>query len=372
MTDGGWESGRVRCLGDSACGSGRGDFARAVAQINVAQICESVGYQAFRQSALVSLADISIRYIRDLGRAACFHANTSGRTESNVYDVIRALKELHCSVGFSDVSESSRCSLSGSGLIKEIMQYASLVEEVPFVRAVPRFPIIRDCKLAPYFLRIDEASPGAHIPSWLPAFPDSHTYRSTPVWNERATDPWTDKIEQSRQRRKAERSLVNLRQRLICNGNTTTAFNLVDGDFGVRGKHKEEKRIENKAFGLVHGDFGIRGKLKDVKQIENPFLAPPLPFGEEEVSHVTRFPGLSYHCNVDGQSSLPSVVETFCPAIETAENGCGTSRGNGGPTDEQVLPSDRPANSFKNPHLFPRDEDKDDKKEEQNKYLRKQ
>ncbi|XP_031490402.1 transcription initiation factor TFIID subunit 8 [Nymphaea colorata] len=386
MTDGGGPSGRVRCLGDSACSSGRGDFARAVAQISVAQICESVGYQAFRQSALESLADISIRYIQDLGRSASFHANSAGRTESNVFDVIRALKELHCSVGFSDVSESSGCSLSASGLIKEIMQYASLAEEIPFVRAVPRFPIIRECRLAPNFLRIGEAPPGAHIPSWLPAFPDSHTYRSTPVWNERATDPRTDKIEQSRQRRKAERSLVNLQQRLMCNGTATTAFSLVDGDFGVRGKHKEEKRIENTAFGLVDGDFGIRGKPKDVKQIENPFLAPPLPFGEKEVSHVTLLPRLSDHSNVDGQPSLPSVVETFRPAIEAAKYGLGTSSGNGGPTDEQVLPSDRPAvnfklgspknvsgssmgmnvknlqNSGKNSHWFPRDEDKDDKK----------
>ncbi|CAN6470219.1 unnamed protein product [Victoria cruziana] len=360
MTDGGGENGRFRCLGDSTSASGRGDFARAVAQVSVAQICEGVGYQAFKHSALESLADISIRYIEYLGRIASAHANSSGRTECNVFDVIQVLKELHCSVGFSDVSDSSHDSLSASDIIKDIMQYASLAEEIPFARPVPRFPIIRDCRLAPSFSIIGEAPPGAHIPTWLPAFPDSHTYRSTPVWYERATDPRTDKIEQSRQQRKAERSLVNLQQRLMFNRDTTTALNLVDGDFGVRGKTRDEE------------------------EVENPFLASPLPFGEKEVSHVTLLPRLSRHRNIDSQPSLLSVVETFRSAIDEPRNGLGTSGGDGGPTDD--LPSDRPTVNFKlgspknvsgsstgmnaknlqssgkNPHWFLRDEDKDDKK----------
>ncbi|CAN6470218.1 unnamed protein product [Victoria cruziana] len=356
MTDGGGEN--VRSQGDSASTSGRGDFARAVARISVAQICEGLGYQTFRQSALETLVDISIRYIEELGKSASFHANSSGRTESNVFDVIQALKELHCSVGFSDVSDSSCRSLSGSGIVKEVMQYTSFAEEIPFARGVPHFPIIRDGRLLSGFLRIGDASPGAHIPSWLPAFPDSRTYKDTPVWNERATDPRTDKVEQSRQRRKAERSLVNLQQRLMGNGTTTIASSLVDGDCVVR------------------------GKLKDEKQIENPFLAPPLPSGEKEVSHVTLPLKLS-NSKVVIQSNLPSAVETFRPAIEAAKSGVGTSSGNGGTTDGQVLPSDRPAINFKlespkhvsgssmglnvknlknSGRWFPMDEDVDDKK----------
>uniref|UniRef100_A0A6N2KQD8 Transcription initiation factor TFIID subunit 8 n=1 Tax=Salix viminalis TaxID=40686 RepID=A0A6N2KQD8_SALVM len=97
------------------------DFGRAVSRMAVAQICERVGFDGFKKSALDSLSDITIQYLSDLG----------------------------------------------------------------------------NCKL----LRQLISSAWKHIPSWLPALPDP-----------------TQKVEQARQRIKAERALLSLQKRLLSNG----------------------------------------------------------------------------------------------------------------------------------------------------------
>lgn len=179
------------------------EFGRAVATIAVAQICESTGFHTTRRSALDALADLTIRYISDLGRAANFHAGFSGRSESNVFDIAQALEDL----GAGAAAE----------VLGKIARYVSLNEDVPFARPLPTFPISQNVKQTPSFAKTAEAPAGKHIPDWLPAFPDLHTYVHTPVWNERVVDPRAEKMEQARQRRKAEKSLLSLQKRLACN-----------------------------------------------------------------------------------------------------------------------------------------------------------
>ncbi|KAJ4974111.1 hypothetical protein NE237_007285 [Protea cynaroides] len=349
MSDGGVESGRDNKDNDAKSKSvGRGDFGRAIAKIAVAQICETAGFQSFQQSALEVLSDIAIRYLRDLGKTAHFYSNLAGRTQCNVFDIIQGLEDLGTSLGFSGASDVNRC-LAGSGVVRDITRYVSLSEEIPFVRPVPHFPVVRNRKSTPIFLQIGETSTGEHIPPWLPAFPDPHTYVDTPMRNERATDPRTDQIEQARQRRKAERSLLSLQQRFACNGVTAPAtVDPIDA-----------------------------GKLKRAAE-SNQFLAPPLRFGEKDVSPVV--PPTQLSKEVVSEKNV-SVLYTFAPAIEAAKTGfCDSGDG-----ERKDLPHKRPTVHFKlgigkkssgAPHdlnlhcksvgkaapWFGRDDEKDDKK----------
>ncbi|XVE76143.1 hypothetical protein DITRI_Ditri12bG0149700 [Diplodiscus trichospermus] len=285
------------------------DFGRAVSKIAVAQICESVGYQGFQESALEALTDISIRYLCDLGKNATFNANLAGRTECNLFDISQALEDLGASNGFPGASEIGNC-LVGSGTLREIIQFVDSKEEIPFAQPVPKFPFVKDRKLIPSFEHMNETPPGKHIPAWLPALPDPHTYLHTPMWNERASDPSADKIEQARQRRKAERALLSLQQRLVCNGSSGTSASAV----------MDTKREKTKEAGI------------------NPFLAAPLQPGEKNVSQVTT--KLSDEVSRDNHVS---VLQAFASAIEAMK---------GGPSDEldggkTLLPEKRPAIHFK-------------------------
>ncbi|KAJ7972363.1 transcription initiation factor TFIID subunit 8 [Quillaja saponaria] len=189
------------------------DFGRAVSKVAVAQICEAAGFQSFKESALEALADIAIRYLFDLGKMANFYANLAGRSECNVFDVIRGLEDLDASQGFSGASETIHC-IAGSSTVRDIIRLVDSVEEIPFAQPVPRFPVTKNRRTIPSFTQMGETPPSKHISDWLPALPDPHTYIHTPMWNERVTEPRADKIEQARQQRKAEMSLLSLQQRL--------------------------------------------------------------------------------------------------------------------------------------------------------------
>ncbi|KAF9665054.1 hypothetical protein SADUNF_Sadunf16G0082100 [Salix dunnii] len=151
------------------------DFGRAVSRMAVAQICEGVGFDGFKKSALDSLNDITIQYLGDLGKTASFYSNFSGVSQ-----------------GFLCASSSDNC-LVNFGTIKELIDFVGSNDEIPFVHPVPRFSVIRDRKFIPIFEKISEVPPGKHIPAWLPALPDPHTYLHTPMWNERLLDPHADK-----------------------------------------------------------------------------------------------------------------------------------------------------------------------------------
>ncbi|XP_068656841.1 transcription initiation factor TFIID subunit 8-like [Aristolochia californica] len=309
MSDGGGESGRQsenepkkRPAGD--------EFGRAIARIAVAQICETVGFQGFQQSALEALSDIAIRYLRDLGKTAHFYANLAGRTDCNVFDIIGGLEDLvGPTQGFSGASDVNHW-LLGSGTVREITEYVRCAEETPFVRPIPRFPVLRAIKTAPSFSQLGEAPPAKHIPDWLPALPDPHTYVHTPVWNDRTTDPKTDKIQQAKQHRKAEKSLLSLQQRLVNGASAQASVDPIDA-----------------------------GKAKRVMEA-NPFLSPPLQAAERNVSPLILPEKLAN----DGHAKKNiSVLETFAPAIEAAKSGVSENVEN----ERKILPNKRPTVHFK-------------------------
>ncbi|XP_059463034.1 transcription initiation factor TFIID subunit 8-like [Corylus avellana] len=291
---------------------GADGFGRAVSKVAVAQICESVGFQSFKDSALEAITDIAIRYLSDLGKTARFYANLAGRTESNVFDIVRGLEELEASQGFPGASGVNNC-LAGSGMVKGIIEYVGSAEEIPFAQPVPQFPVIKNRKLIPSFVQMGEMPPGKHMPAWLPALPDPHTYIHTPVWNERATDPRADKIEQARQRRKAERSLLSLQQRLLSDGAVGTS---------------------------------ALASCSDVQELDgadkNPFLGTPLQPGQKDVSPVV-LPSKPSALDEMVERNHISVLEAFAPAIEAVKGGFSDD----GEDGKKGIPDVRPAVQLK-------------------------
>ncbi|KAM0935280.1 putative bromodomain associated domain, histone-fold, transcription factor TFIID, subunit 8 [Dioscorea sansibarensis] len=312
MSDGGRESGRDNQnnsfkRSSSGSSSGGGDaFGRSIAKIAVSQVCESSGFHGSRHSALDALADVLIRYIRDLGSTAHLYANLSGRTTCNVFDIIQGLEDLELSRWLPGASDIHRC-VVGSGVVREITQFVSTSDENPFPRPVTSFPISRQPKSVPSSVQGGETPIGKHIPDWLPSFPAQHTYIQTPVWREKTHEPKAEKIEQARQRRKAENSLLSLQQRLASSAGAMPAP-AFDRDIG-KGKQ------------VISG---------------NPFLAPPLPFGEKQVSEVVV-------PNETAEKKTMSILETFAPAIEAAKQGTFHS----GVCGNRILPSKRPVVHFK-------------------------
>lgn len=321
MSDGGRESEREPEKPASQRKPSGVEFAQAIAKIAVAQICESEGFQTFQQSALETLSDVTIRYIRDVGKTAHYYANLAGRTECNVFDIIQGLEDLGSAQGFLGASDIEHC-LANSGTVRELAHYVE-GDPIPFAYSLPQFPVVKDRKLTPSFLQIGEEPPGEHIPTWLPAYPDPSTYAQSSTRNERTTEAPTAKIEQENQHRKEERSSLNLHQQLARNG-LEGPSSLIPGDAA-----KAKKAAES-----------------------NPFLAAPLQFGEKEVSHVV-LPAKAKLSNEatmgnpimenHGRDNHISVLEAFAPDIEAMKSRlCDSEEG-----PKKVLLNSRPTVQFK-------------------------
>ncbi|CAI9758700.1 unnamed protein product [Fraxinus pennsylvanica] len=231
------------------------DFAEAIARIAVAQVCESLGFQSFQQSALNTLSDVVVRYIREVGRTAIFYANLANRSDGNAFDVIQGLEDLGSIPGFLGASDPSHC-LSGSAVVRDIIRYIGEVEENPFVYSIPHFPVVKERKMNPGFKQTGKSLPEEHIPDWLPKFPHPETYKDLILGNEKELETGNNNILQQaeEQNKKFEMPLLNMLRKSICNG------------------FEEEVSVEQ-------GDAAKAQKAAE----SNPFLAPPVQFGEKEV-----------------------------------------------------------------------------------------
>lgn len=290
---------RVAASSDNAgCRSSGNEFGRSISKIAVAQICASVGFEGFNESALESLADIAVRYLSDLGKTSKSYANLASRTDSNVFDIIQALEDLELGAGFSGASEINQCSMS-SGVVREIIGFVDSSEEIPFAQPVPSFPVVKQQLGIPSFMQMGETPEVKHIPAWLPAFPDAHTYRRTVVWNERVTNPREDKIELARQNRKAERSLLSLQQRLVGND-----------------AEEPDKGLEMVGVNGIDNPFISKPLQAGEKEVTLPIL-PAKQAGQKEVSPLV-LPATGY--GKEGHSgNYSSFLDTFAPAIKATK-----------------------------------------------------
>ncbi|KAL3640202.1 hypothetical protein CASFOL_015170 [Castilleja foliolosa] len=223
--------------------SGPDEFAQAIARIAAAQVCEGLGFQGFHQSALDTLADVGVKYIREIGRTASSCANLANRSECNMLDVIQGLEDLGSGQGFSGASDVDHA-FSESGVVKDIVRYVGKSDETPFAYLIPVFPVVKERVLNPSFVQLGENLPNEHVPGWLPKFPDSDTYLNV-------KEPETNKIQPVDEPR---RKSVNFQQKLISNGFEA---------------------------GVIEQGYGSKTQRAEKN---NPFLAPPLQYGEKEVS----------------------------------------------------------------------------------------
>ncbi|KAJ0940843.1 putative transcription factor Hap3/NF-YB family [Helianthus annuus] len=284
---------------------GADEFGRSISKVAVGQICERLGFYSANDSALEALADIIIRYVKDLGKTAKFYANVANRTECNVFDVIQGLEDLGSSVGYPGGSEGCS-SVLASGVMKEVMEYVEGVEEVPFAQPVARFPIVRSRRLTPSFVQMGETPEFKHVPDWLPAFPDPHTYVYSPVWNERTSDPRSDKVELARQRRKAESSLLSLTKRLLSSGSAVTST--IEAANGGK---------KTRFLALTDGQT-VKQSAEGEKAVFETELNPVVLPGK--------------HVNDSNTENHVSILETFTPVIE-AINGRVSESGENGERD---------------------------------------
>ncbi|KAI4346688.1 hypothetical protein L6164_007561 [Bauhinia variegata] len=362
MSNGGGETGRQLEQPNTRRKLGGDDFAKAIAKIAVAQVCESEGFQSVQQSALETLCDVVVQYIWSIGKIAHDHANLAGRAECNVFDTIQGLEDLASSQGFSGASDIDHC-LGSSGIVQDIVHFVSKFEQIPFAFSIPQFPVVKKRVLTPSFSQMGEDPPGEHITAWLPAFPDPQTYAQ----DERGMEPRAAKFELEREDGIGERCALNFQQQLVSSMfGKSTFIDLADA------------------------------KAKAVAAEGNPFLAAPLQLGDKEVSSVVAPVKLSN----DAASENPvvenfvedksiSVREMFAPAIEAMKNTlCGSEEEqrnlllNGRPTVQfkigmgrKFLGSLVDPNQGKEEHkktlpFFEMEDEKDDKKRRAEKILR--
>ncbi|KAG2242366.1 hypothetical protein Bca52824_095787 [Brassica carinata] len=227
------------------------EFTHAAAKSAVAQICETVGYNHFKDPPLESLTGFAIQYILQLGKLAASFANLNGRSQCNVFDIVLALEDLS---GNDNNAEGRGCSALRSVKLREIIDFVKVSddgeEESLFLQALPRFPVSDKGKKMMMMT----------VPSFV---------EETPMWIERVGSE-RDKIEQARQRRKAERALLSLQRKLVC-------------------------RISSGGGDRVWGDMDV-GTVKEV-----------IREAESEVPEDEKRDGVS-------------VVEAFAPALEAARD----------------------------------------------------
>ncbi|XP_030452186.1 transcription initiation factor TFIID subunit 8-like [Syzygium oleosum] len=321
MSDGGRENRREHEISSGHRKSGVDNFARAIAKIAVAQVCETEGFQAFQQSALETFSDVAVRYIHDVGKTVLLYANLAGRTEISVFDVIQGLEDLSLGFGFVGASDIDHC-LVQSGVVRELLQYVGDSDELPFAYALPQLPIIRDRKQTPSFLQAGVEPPHEHIPSWLPPFPDTQDHVQLPMQENGAKDPQLVDVEHGKGDQKPDQQ-------------SSLSVQLLHSINGLEGPPPVDER--NAA------------KLKEAA-VTNPYLAAPLNFGEKEVSPAVLPAKLSSQAAVGdhvGQKQVIygkiSALEAFVPGIESMKGGLNDSDEG----QKKVFPSQRPPVQFK-------------------------
>lgn len=95
----------------------------------------------------------------------------------------------------------------------DLWRYFRANEEVPFAAPIAPFPVQRPRRVPPSFDSRGEEAP-SHVPSHLPAFPDTHTHRATPVLAPGGRDAAARRAALVKARRAAEQSLAVQAQQL--------------------------------------------------------------------------------------------------------------------------------------------------------------
>lgn len=134
-------------------------YPRKVAQLVVAELLKSKGFEGVQLSSLEVLEDILLRYLKELGRQAHKNAEIARRTVCNPADVALALARQGVS-------------------IETLENYCRRAPDVDFAQPISEFPIHKVVTRPQSFAEMKETPP-PDVPDFFPAFPDVHSYVET-------------------------------------------------------------------------------------------------------------------------------------------------------------------------------------------------
>eukprot|EP00249_Psilotum_nudum_P012316 c23717_g1_i1 orf=259-1488(+) len=293
----------------ATCGDGDEVFPRAVAKIAVSQICSSLGFHSIQRSALDAIADIAVLYLVGVGKLARYYANLAGRTQCNALDVILALEDLGTGID-ARASAEMGLSLSVSGTLNEVMRFVEYGEEIPFAKPLPHFPVCKKRTTTPSYSQLGEKPQHPHIPSWLPVFPDPHTYISMSLRKKAKRDPRMDKLEQAIDRQTSKAPSLDHGFLPSISPPPPSAI------------HGEGQGVGVTLVQTEGVDCQGKGKARQpCFHTQNPCFAPLLL---PEANAFSTFLGERLSIprqRMKGVTTLSSVLEDFAPAIETVANG---------------------------------------------------
>jgi hypothetical protein len=144
------------------------------------------------------MADLLLRYLRDLGSLCHRNAELAGRTEINLNDVLLTFEE------------------KGIDLHK-LETIVNEADDFPFAQPLQAFPVHKKARAKPSFDDKGEAPP-PHVPAHLAAFPDAHTFRATALVEHQPIDPRRTRLQEIEKRQEQERALINQHKRLAAAG----------------------------------------------------------------------------------------------------------------------------------------------------------
>ncbi|KAG2449975.1 hypothetical protein HYH02_000079 [Chlamydomonas schloesseri] len=180
------------------------DYSRRVARVVAAQMAELTGFEAAQESAVEILAELLIKYIQEVCTAAHSYAELSHRTDINICDLNLALGDMGTSTDDLRKYLDSWIAEQGRGTFDQ-----GFVHPLP-----PEYPIRAPGRTLPSWEERREEAP-AHIPSWLPAFPDRHTYVRTPAFPGHEEDPVKQSEVIRQTRRQAAKTTLAFKQQLL-------------------------------------------------------------------------------------------------------------------------------------------------------------
>lgn len=175
------------------------DFSRALARTAVGQLAELAGFEAVQESAGEVLSELLVKYITELASSAHGYAELANRSGANLHDLLLALDDLGTSVPELQSYLSSltpvRARRQNAGTDHCCFINAALAacatcsqEANSFAHVVAPYPIRKPGRALPTWQDKGEVPP-PHIPPFFPAFPDKHTYQSTPTFAGHETNP---------------------------------------------------------------------------------------------------------------------------------------------------------------------------------------
>lgn len=234
-------------------------FSRHILLLVSAFVSEKVGYSAVQRSACLSLADVGKQYLETLTRSCGEFACLGKREGVNVFDVLQGAEEL----GQSCADLRLFCQTVCKEKKAHSLEFDGI--EYPLRTSSRMGTVWGNRNASTIFDEGSVQSKPAHVPAFLPVFPEQHTFRKTEVFESFPHDESTERREQTLARPEIERSLAN-----VLSAKNMALF----GDVGETTDMSATRGLDMD---------GSRGRRKSKV---NPFLSKPVTI-EERLSQLS-------------------------------------------------------------------------------------